>query len=103
MSTRAVPVDVDEHDGDATCWCCGNEFPEDQLLRLGTHPEAAVCLRCSVYLVRQARIRLDALHPSPAARVRQVMDVGRQTVVQHGGHRLPIVGAALRWVGDHLP
>ncbi len=87
----------------ATCWCCGNEFPEEQLLRLGSHPEVAVCLRCSVFLVRQARARRDANNPSMSGRVRQVVDGGRQAVVRMGWHRLPVVGPVLRWVGDHLP
>jgi hypothetical protein len=38
-----------------------------------------------------------------AARARSVLTKGRDVVVEHGWHRLPVVGPALRWIGDHLP
>lgn len=24
------------------CWCCGNEYPESELVRLGQHPAASM-------------------------------------------------------------
>jgi len=87
----------------STCWCCGDDFPEERLLRLGSHPEVAVCLRCSVRLVRQARAKHEALHPSLTARLHEVVAGARQTVVRLGLDRLPVVGPGFRWLGDHLP
>lgn len=85
------------------CWCCGHEYSESELVRLGEHPEVAVCSRCARFLVRRSRQRADALDSSMAARARSVLTKGRDVVVEHGWHRLPVVGPALRWIGDHLP
>jgi hypothetical protein len=85
------------------CWCCGRSLPEGQLVRLGNRPEAAVCFRCAADLNRRARERRDRLKPSAPARVRFALNRGRETVIEHGWHRLPVVGPALRWIGDHIP
>jgi hypothetical protein len=99
---------------DPTCWCCGQTFTESRLVRLGTHPEVAVCLRCARSLNRQARASQERLSPPPAtiaARVVAdvlaapvaVLDRARDVVVRRGWARLPGVGPPLRWLGDHLP
>ncbi|WP_371406803.1 hypothetical protein OHA10_14945 [Kribbella sp. NBC_00662] len=34
------------------CWCCGNQFEEQDLVRLGSHPEVGVCSGCARFLHR---------------------------------------------------
>jgi hypothetical protein len=95
--------DVATDEIDIHCWCCGQTFAEAQLVRLGSDPEAGVCFRCARFLNRKARERQDVQHPSPGARARAVVSRGRDVVIEHGWHRLPVIGATLRWVDDRLP
>lgn len=87
----------------ATCWCCGQQKPDVQVVHLGNHPEVVVCLRCAHFLHQQAWSREDAAHPSLATRGRDVLRAGRQEVMRRGWHRKPIIGTALRWLGRRLP
>jgi uncharacterized protein len=34
----------------AECWCCGNEFPAEELVRLGCHDEIGLCEPCVGWL-----------------------------------------------------
>jgi hypothetical protein len=88
---------------DGACWCCGRQFPPDRLVRLGSHPEVAVCLGCAHFLHRQARRRADAQHASIAGRLRDVLRGGRRVVVERGWHQRPVLGRPLRWLGRYLP
>jgi hypothetical protein len=90
-------------EGQSRCWCCGRALPEAELVPLGAHPEAAVCLRCARDLVRRARELQDQGGQSLGARARSLLNEGRSVVVRHGWHNLPVVGPALRWLGDHIP
>ena len=85
------------------CWCCDGEYQDAELVRLGTHPEVGVCLRCAHFLHQQARGREDALRPSPASRVRGGLRAGRRVVMQRHWHQKPIIGRPLRWLGQRLP
>ena len=85
------------------CWCCGQTCSDDELVRLGSRPEAAVCFGCARFLNQKARRAQDAHSTSLGARMRNVVDQRRDFVVEHGWHRLPILGSTLRWLGDHLP
>jgi hypothetical protein len=89
--------------GEAECWCCGQPYDGERLVRLGSHPEVAVCLRCAHLLDQQARGRADALRPSIAGRVRGSLRSGRRLVVQRRWHQRPLIGRPLRWLGRHLP
>ena len=100
MSQPAVATDTVEV---SRCWCCGQEYAEADLVRLGSHPEVGVCFRCARFLSRKAQEAQDRKHPSAAGRARAVLNRGRDTAIEHGWHRLPVVGPALRWLGDHLP
>lgn len=89
--------------GPRECWCCGSARQESELVRLGGHPEVGVCLNCAHYLHQQARSREDALHPSPATRVRDAVRAVRQLVIRQQWHLKPIIGRPLRWLGQRLP
>ncbi|NYJ07061.1 hypothetical protein [Petropleomorpha daqingensis] len=88
---------------EVACWCCGRSRPESGVVRLGSHPEVAVCLSCAHYLHQQARGREDALRPSPGARVRDVGRAIRRQVIQHGWQHKPVIGPVLRWLGSRMP
>ena len=92
------------HDEPVTsnCWCCGDEFPETSLLRLGARPEAAVCLQCATYLHRRTE-HDDALAPSMASRGRSVIRRARSLVINHGWQNVPVIGLVLRRFDRWLP
>ena len=92
-----------DSDGQVPCWCCGSSQPESSVVRLGNHPEVAVCLGCAHYLHQQARGREDALRPSSAASARDVLRTVRRFVIQHGWHQKPVIGSLLRRLGRHAP
>jgi hypothetical protein len=56
-------------------------------VRLGSHPEAGVCLACAHYLHLQARGREDARRRSLPARAREQLHAARQVVITRGWHR----------------
>lgn len=85
------------------CRCCGSEYPETQLVRLGSHPEVGVCLRCARWLQRRAVQRYDEQHPSPAARLRGGIQTVRDAVIRKGWHQRGTLGVALRWIDRDLP
>jgi hypothetical protein len=88
---------------EVACWCCGRGHPEESVVRLGGHPEVAVCLSCAHFLHQQARGREDALRPSPSGRARDVLRAGRRLVIQRGWQHKPLIGPLLRWFGARLP
>jgi hypothetical protein len=87
----------------STCWCCGSEREDSELVGLGMHPEVQVCLRCTVALRQRAREREDSLRPTPLTTVRSGVRRGRELVMARGWHRLPVIGAFLRRLNRHLP
>jgi hypothetical protein len=100
--TTAAATDSDAAEP-LECWCCGSAYPEPELVRLGSHPEVGVCVRCAHFLHRQARSREDALRPAAAARLRDGLRAGRQVVLRRRWHQLPVIGRPLRWLGRRLP
>ena len=96
---RAEPSDA----GVVECWCCGQRSSADSAVRLGNHPEVAVCLRCAHYLHQQARAREDALRPSIASRLRDELRRERRLVMDRQWHQRPVIGRPLRWLGRYLP
>lgn len=87
----------------AHCWCCGSSYSEDDLVRLGRHPEVAVCLGCARWLKRRAAERVDARNPSPAARIRTGIGAIRGWVIRRGWHQRGPLGALLRRIDRYLP
>jgi len=92
-----------ESDGQVSCWCCGSSESEASVVRLGNHPEVAVCLRCAHFLHQQARGREDAGRTSPATRFRDALRAARRFVIEHGWHQKPLIGPLLRRIGRHTP
>ena len=85
------------------CWCCAETYPEDELIRLGQHPQAAVCGGCARWLQRQATGRYDARHPSAAGRLRAGIRTTRSAVVTRDWQDRPRLGRLLRRIDRHLP
>ena len=85
------------------CWCCGQAYPEADLVRLGQHPEVGVCARCAHWLHRRAQERIDEHQPGPAAWARGGVRRVRAAVMHRGWHDRPLVGPLLRWIDRHLP
>lgn len=85
------------------CWCCGSTHKEEDLVRLGEHPEVAVCLGCSQWLRRRAVRRHDARRRSLAARMRGLIDGVRGAVIERGWHERGVLGKLLRRIDRYLP
>lgn len=105
MSAPLVAVDHDEAEPEPTCWCCGQPFPEDRLVRLGTRPEAGVCFQCAKFLHRRAREQNDVVSGNHGltARGRAVFRNGREVVLRHGWQNGRISGPILRWIDRFTP
>jgi hypothetical protein len=86
---------------DVACWCCGNKYPADRVVRLGSHPEVAVCVGCAHYLDRRAKEH----EPVTAAtqRMRGAAGAARRAVIDRHWHEMPVIGRGLRWLDRRLP
>jgi hypothetical protein len=61
MTTESAP----SASATTTCWCCGETFPADELVRLSCHDEAALCDGCLGWLAEQRHERAgNRLHGS---------------------------------------
>jgi hypothetical protein len=89
--------------GEVACWCCGQRRPEPEVVRLGEHPEVAVCHGCAHFLHQRARAQEDAARPSPATRARDLLRAVRGLVIRRGWHTRPLIGPLLRRLGTRLP
>lgn len=85
------------------CWCCGSGYAETELVRLGNHPEVAICMGCAQWVRRRARRRRDGNRKSPAARARRLIDSARDAVIRRGWHDRGLLGTLLRRIDRHLP
>src|SRR5829696_3249949 len=94
-------VEIIQESKVVACWCCGKVYPEDQVVRLGSHPEVAVCIGCARYLNRRANQQTPV-----NAVTRFIRGVGqgvRAAVVLRGWHEKPLIGPAVRWLDRHVP
>lgn len=89
--------------GPVECWCCGERQAESSVVRLGNHPEVAVCLGCAHSLHRGARAREDVGVRSAGSAGRALLRAATSTVVRHGWHTRPVIGPVLRAIGRRLP
>jgi hypothetical protein len=88
---------------EAVCWCCGNPFPDQDLVRLGQHPEVGVCFRCARWLDRRAVQRRDERRPTVGGHVRGGVRGIREAVIRRGWHRRAVIGPLLRRLNRRLP
>ena len=86
-----------------TCWCCGAEFDECDLVWLGSHPEVAVCFGCARFLQRRAAEREEELGLSRRSRVRVAAGRVRGGGIGRGWHNRPVIGRMLRRIDRYLP
>jgi hypothetical protein len=86
--------------GQSRCWCCGRNSSEDDLVRLGEHPEVGICINCVHFLRRRA---LDRRATVLRQRLRGVAESIRGEVIERGWHERPVIGPALQWINRHLP
>ena len=86
-----------------SCWCCDEEFPESELVRLGAHPEVGLCLGCANWVKRRAATRRHEQHPSIAGRLRGGVHAVRGKVIERGWHERGRLGALLHRIDRHLP
>jgi hypothetical protein len=85
------------------CWCCGSDNDPTLMVRLGNHPEVALCRPCARWAAKQAWELDDQSKTGVLVIARNQFRSIRQTVIHHGWHRSPIIGASLRWIGKRLP
>jgi hypothetical protein len=85
------------------CWCCGEQFDERDLVRLGSHPEVGVCFGCARFLQRRAAEREDELGRSRRSRVRTAVRGVRGWAIARGRHNSPVIGRVLRRIDRYLP
>jgi hypothetical protein len=85
-----------------SCWCCGSTFTEKNLVRLGNHPEVAVCPGCAQWLHRRACSGVDGGR-MPSAVMRRGLDAARGQVMRAGAQDWPVIGRILRRLDRHLP
>ena len=100
MTVRTAAVDA--HD-QVECWCCGQLQPLTEVVELGNHPEVKLCLGCAHFVHWRARAREDKARPSPMARGRDWLRVGRRKVMRREWHHKPVIGRMFRWLGRHTP
>jgi hypothetical protein len=100
MADLAADRDAQER---SSCWCCGGEFEETGLTRLGSHPEVAVCARCARWLGRRARANAESGSNAPGAWTRRRLQAVREFVLDHRIQGWPVVGSVLRRLDRHLP
>jgi hypothetical protein len=96
-------VQAQASEGRLRCWCCGQQRPADAVVRLGDHPEVAVCLACAHVVHQRARAIEDAQRPSAASRARDGLRAARRVVLARRWHEKPVIGPVLRWLGARLP
>jgi hypothetical protein len=86
----------------AECWCCGRIEVPDRVVRLGNHPEVAVCIRCAYSLKTWARAIEDRDRTGLAVRVRAAIRRGRRGVIRRGWRQHGPLARPLRWLGRRL-
>ncbi|OOP63666.1 hypothetical protein BMF89_05780 [Arthrobacter sp. SRS-W-1-2016] len=93
----------DEVQGGFACWCCGSEYPAAKIVRLGAHPEAGVCLACTVSLRSSARRQETGAGNWPARAILVSVDRARNAVMVRRLQHHPVFGSLLRRINRYLP
>jgi hypothetical protein len=103
MSLVARTAVEDAQPNRSECWCCGATADPGKMVRLGNHPEVALCLRCAHWAAKQAGEIEDRGRSGPLVVARERLRAARAGVVRRGWHRSRLVGGPLRWLGKRLP
>jgi hypothetical protein len=82
------------------CWCCGDTYPDRDLVHLGEHPEVAVCAGCARYLNRRSRAANATVTSRPLYISAEKI---RNTIMARGWHEHPKIGPGLKWLDRHVP
>lgn len=98
----AAAVEHEQVEG-PICWCCGKVFEEQDLSRLGSHPEVGVCGGCAQWLHRRARSAAETGARTPGAVMRRAGAVARRRIMRAGLQDWPVVGPLLRRLDRKLP
>lgn len=101
MATFAAAEDADLNP--SACWCCGAIDAPDRMVRLGNHPEVALCLGCARWAAKEAWEIEDQDRTDPLVRARDCFRAIRRSVVDRGWHTQRVFGGPLRWIGKRLP
>jgi hypothetical protein len=95
-------------DEDATidpsrCWCCDAIEDPARMVRLGNHPEVALCVRCARWAAKEAWEIEDQGRTGALVTARDRLRAARRGVVRRGWHHHRLLGGPVRWIGKHLP
>lgn len=101
MTARTAVEDAETYE--SMCWCCGAIDDPDRMIRLGNHPEVALCIRCGRWAAKQAWEIEDRAKAGPMVQARETFRHLRRGVINRGWHRSRIWGGPLRWIGKRLP
>lgn len=85
------------------CWCCGSIEDPDGMVRLGNHPEVALCRACARWAAKEAWKVEDRDKTGVLVIMRERFRHLRRRVTDRNWHRRPVLGRPLRWLGKHLP
>lgn len=94
---------VQATDEQPTCWCCGGTFAEDDLVRLGCHPEVGLCQACVRWVNRRAAEQKATGRKGPAAFYRGAFGTARIWVLRHDLQNKPVIGHLVQALDRLLP
>lgn len=104
MMTTHAEAEADNH---RRCWCCDKEFPDDEVVHLGAHPEVSICFDCTRWVRRRARLRAGSGRRGIRVGLRRILRRSlarvRAGVVNRGWHDRAVIGPVLRWIDRRLP
>lgn len=72
MTTHSAAADA----ATTTCWCCGETYPDGELVRLGCHDEVALCDGCEAWL-GERRLRREGNRLQRATPILVTADISR--------------------------
>ena len=55
-----VPVAAHE---EQACYCCGESFNANDLVRFGRHPQHGVCIGCANWVYKSSLAKVHKIHP----------------------------------------
>ena len=85
------------------CWCCGAVDDPYLMVRLGNHPEVALCRACARWAAKRASEIDDRSGSGVLVVVRGRLRAARKGVIRRGWHENGVLGRPLRWLGRYLP